>query len=314
MGVHPFRPGSHVEVDGKQQRWWVRASAQAVQYCLVPSRCLSPATWSGFDSAAVWSSWLGAPPFHTSQRTASGSNCSSLFREGKLEGGLVWRGQSASGHSFPARRVRLLVAREQWGVLSREKLVSPKPDRQDRDRENKDGETAIGTGRSELSMRCLVQGGQEQDLSLGCGCWWSLGQVGRVPRRRDGRADGQMDLTVAVRSWTEDRIRCQRGDAVSPSSVSSNPQFVVGIGSKRYELAPVPHGCDTSFWPTSQLGPRQSHKKKHRDVGEWERCGRRSRVPEFPPKVQGPCRWSPRSQAAQMTPLCGRCDAPRLDH
>lgn len=26
MGVHPFRPGSHVEVDGKQQRWWVGAS------------------------------------------------------------------------------------------------------------------------------------------------------------------------------------------------------------------------------------------------------------------------------------------------
>lgn len=119
---------------------------------------------------------------------------------------------------------------------------------------------------------------------------------------------------MAVRSWTEDRIRCQRGDAVSPSSVSSNPQFVVGIGSKRYELAPVPHGCDTSFWPTSQLGPRQSHKKKHRDVGEWERCGRRSRVPEFPPKSPGALHWSPRSQAAQMTPLCGRCDAPRLDH
>lgn len=80
--------------------------------------------------------------------------------------------------------------------------------------------------------------------------------------------------TVAVRSWTEDRIKCQRGDAVSPSSASSNPQLVVGIGSKRYELAPVPHGCDTSFWPTSNWAPGCRIKRSTvmwangRDAGE----------------------------------------------
>lgn len=87
------------------------------------------------------------------------------------------------------------------------------------------------------------------------------------------------------RSWTQDRIRCQRGDAVSPSSASSNPQLVVGIGSKGYELAPVPHGCDTSFWPTSNWAPGYRIK---RSTVMWANGRDAAEGVEFPSSPKSP--------------------------
>ena len=106
--------------------------------------------------------------------------------------------------------VRLVVGREQWGVLSREKM-RPARARSTRQRQKR-------TRTDRLEMRYLVQGGQEQEqeqeLSLGCGCLVVSGQVGRVPRRRrDGRAE------VADRWSGQDsggRHRGAQGTTLSP--------------------------------------------------------------------------------------------------
>lgn len=182
-----------------------------------------------------------------------------------------------------------------WWREKGEIRLSPEPDRQDRDRENKDGETG-DRHRTERTLDEMF-GARRTGTGAVARLWVLVsGQVGRVPRRRDGRADGQMDGVAAVsrQRRTEDSARGATLSPPRPSRPTPQHQLVVGNRSKRYELAPVPHGCDTSFWPTSELGPRQSHEKKHSDVGEWERCGRRTSSPKSP---GAPCHWSPKTGA-----------------
>jgi hypothetical protein len=199
VGVHPVRPGSHIERDGSTGGSELQRAAPR---CLVPSWGLPLATWERIGDAVRFR-WglvklVGSSPLPYQSAHRFRFQCSSLLREGKpavqSNGNLLGRGQPASGHSFQASQVRRVVrGARTMGAYCQGEM---RPAR------------ARSTGQRQLSMRCLVQGGQEQELSLGCGCWWSL-----------AKSVASHVVVVVVVGWSGRwtvAVRCQRGDAVSP--------------------------------------------------------------------------------------------------
>lgn len=114
----------------------------------------------------VWSSQDGwsSLPYQSAHRARFQLLEPCSRREARGRFGVAWAvGQWAF---FPSKASAFA------GGARREKFVSRQSpiDRTETERTGTE-RRAIGTGRSGLSMRCLVQGGQEQELSLGCGCW-----------------------------------------------------------------------------------------------------------------------------------------------
>lgn len=185
-----------------------------------------------------------------------------------------------------------------WWREKGEIRLSPEPDRQDRDTENKDGETG-DRHRTERTLDEMF-GARRTGTGAVARLWVLVsGQVGRVPRRRDGRADGQMDGVAAVSRprRTEDSARGATLSPPRPSRPTPSTSWSPVSVAKDTNWPQFPmdairvSGRHQNWAPGSRMKRSTVMWANGRDAGE-------GRVPLKSRKSPGaPCHWSPKTGA-----------------